>query len=137
MSKPQERAHMRKKGIIRVFLALFLILAIHAGGMTAEACFCGQSCSHGLQEGSGARTFHRRCSGNQCKSCNVERGQSLKTANTSSHTGDPKFFDTRCPLSALFDLPSANHFFEDFVSFHAYITLPSSPIYLQNRSLLF
>ena len=140
MIKSGEEEHIGKRGIVRMWLALFLILAIHMNGMMAEACFCGQSCSHGLQERSEARVtciFHKRCSGNQCKSCNVERGQSLKTANTSSPTGSLKFSDTTWSLSALIEPPSTNRFFEDFDPSHAFAVSPSPPICLQNRSLLF
>jgi hypothetical protein len=129
---------MRRK-IFGVLIPLVLILGIFSKGVMAEVCFCGQSCLHGPGEGSEARKnfpFHNRCSGGHCKSCNIEEGQTLKTANTSSPTGNVKIFDTTCTASLLIDYPSTIHNFQINGSSYACITVPSLPIYLKTLSLL-
>lgn len=132
---------MGKRKVLRRLLALFLSLGIHTSGMMAEVCLCGQSCWHGLQENrSKARVkslFHKRCSGTNCKSCNVENGRTLKAANTSSPDSNFKVFDTACIISVLVDCPSTNHILKNFCSSYAFVKVPSTPIYLENLSLLF
>jgi hypothetical protein len=140
-SRLEKTAHMGKRKVLRQLLSLFLILGIHTSGMMAEACLCGQSCSHGLQENrSEARVnsiFHKRCSGTNCKSCNVENGQTLKAANTSSPDSNFKIFDTAWIISVLVDYPSTNHILKSFCSSYAFAKVPSIPTYLKNLSLLF
>jgi hypothetical protein len=104
-----------------------------------EVCFCGQSCSRGFGDRSEARKnspFHNRCSGANCKSCNMEEGQTLKTAYASSQTGDVKPFDATCTTSFLIGYPFINPAFEDFYSSYSYAAVSYLPIYLKNLSLL-
>ena len=129
---------MRRR-IFGALIGLVLILGIFSNGVMAEACFCGQTCSHGLEDISEARAnplFHMRCSGAHCKSCNIEEGQTLKTAKPSSPTGNVKIFDTTCTTSFLIGHPFTTHTFENFGSSYAHVIVPSLPIYLQNLSLL-
>jgi hypothetical protein len=129
---------MRRR-IFSALIALVLILGIFSNGVMAEVCFCGQTCSHGLEDISEARVnplFHMRCSGAHCKSCNIEEGQTLKTAKPSSPTGNVKIFDTTCTTPFLIGHPFTTHTFEDFNSSYAHVIVPSLPIYLQNLSLL-
>ena len=132
---------MGKRKVLRQLLALFLILGINTSGMMAEICLCGQACAHGLQKDrSEARVrllFHKRCSETNCKSCNLENGQTLKAANISSSDGNFKNFDTAWILSAVVDYPATNRKIKSFRSTYTSVKVLSSPIYLKNLSFLF
>jgi len=77
-----------------------------------------------------------RCCGTNCNSCNIEKGQTLKAANTYTPTGSVKIFDAIHVISVLVDYPSTINVLKDFGVFYGYRPLPSSPIYLRNLSLL-
>lgn len=134
-------ARMGKRKVLRQLIALFLILGIYTNGMMAEVCLCGQSCPHGLQkdrsEARGRPLFHKRCSQTNCKSCNLENGQTLRAANISSSDGNFKIFDTAWIASVLVHYPTTNHYLISFYSTYISARVPSSPIYLKNLSLLF
>jgi hypothetical protein len=66
----------------------------------------------------------------------MEKGQTLKATNTSTPTGGAKILDTTHIMFVLVDYPSTTNVLNDFGVFYACGTLPSSPIYLQNLSLL-
>ena len=66
----------------------------------------------------------------------MEKGQTLKAANTFTPTGSVKIFDTTHIIFVLVDYPATIHILKNFEVFYACRTLPSSPIYLQNLSLL-
>ncbi len=130
---------LMRRRIFSVLIPLVLILGILSKGVMVEVCFCGQSCSPCFGDRSEARKnspFHKRCSVANCKSCNIEEGQTLKTAYASYPTGDVKPFDTTCTTSFLIGYPSINPAFEYFCSSYAYAAVPSLPIYLKNLSLL-
>jgi hypothetical protein len=104
-----------------------------------EACLCGQACWHNPLNKLGAgvnSSFHVRCFGSNCNSCNIEKGQALKAANTSTQTGGVKIFDTTHVIFVLVDYPATIHILKDFGVFYACRTLPFTPIYLQNLPLL-
>jgi hypothetical protein len=134
-------AHMGKIKVLRQILALFLILGIYTSGMMAEVCLCGQSCSHGLQkdrsETREKSLFHKRCSETNCKSCNLENGQTLKAANISSSDGNFKIFDSAWIASVLVDYPTTNHYLKTISSYYTSVKVLSSPIFLRNLSFLF
>ena len=134
-------AHMVKGKIHKKLLALFLVLGLFSSGMMAEACICGQSCPHGLQkDSSGASVnslFHKRCSETNCKSCNLENGQTLKAANISSSDGNFKIFDRAWILSVSLDYPTTNHYLMTFCSTYTSERVLYPPIYIKNLSFLF
>jgi hypothetical protein len=115
-------------------------LNIFANGLMAETCFCGNACLHGLQdktETSASSTFHVRCSGTQCKSCSLEKSQTLKTVNFSSPSGNAKILDTTFIVFVLADSSSTNYTVKGFSSrICACATAPFPLPYLQNLSLL-
>jgi hypothetical protein len=120
-------------------IVLFLLMGICTNSVMGEVCLCGQACRHSLQsklEAGVNSSFHMRCCGTNCKSCNIEEGQSLKAANTLTPTGSVKILDTTHIISALVDYPAPIHIVKDFGVFYACRTLPSISIYLQNLSLL-
>jgi hypothetical protein len=94
---------------------------------------------HGLQTKAKIKVnflFHMRCSGTLCKSCDLEKGQTLKAANSAARTLNVKILDTAFILSTLLDYPSTYHILKDFDTFCTCRAIPSSPIYLQNLSIL-
>lgn len=120
-------------------ITLFLALGVFANSALAEACFCGQTCMHGLQPKAKINVkflYHVRCPGTLCKSCGLEKGQTLKAVSAAARTLNVKIFDTAFIPSSLPDGPSTIHILEDFDYFYACGTVPSLPIYLQKRSLL-
>ena len=120
-------------------IVLFLLMGICVNSMMGEVCLCGQACRHSLQSKLGAgvnSSFHTRCCGTNCNSCNIEKGQTLKAANTFTPTGSVKIFDATHIIFVLVDYPAPVHILMDFGVFYAFRTLPSSPIYLKNLSLL-
>ncbi len=126
--------------VFRMLLVLFLALGIFANGVMAEACFCGEACLHGLQDKAKTRVsspFHNRCSGSHCNSCNLEDGQTLKAANSSTSTGNLIILDTSFIILILTDYHSNKQFIKGFCSrIYACVKVQSSPTYLQNLSLL-
>ncbi|MFC1516704.1 hypothetical protein ACFL7E_08110 [Thermodesulfobacteriota bacterium] len=130
---------MRYRKTLNILVALFLALGVFANSAMAEACFCGQTCLHSLQPKAKLKVnflFHMRCSGTLCKSCDLEKGQTLKAANSASQTLNVKMLDTAFTLSTALDYSSTSHILKDFGSFYTRGTFPFSPIYLQKLSLL-
>ena len=122
-----------------ILVALFLVLAVFANSPMAGACFCGQTCLHGLQPNAKTKVnilFHMLCPGYLCKSCELEKVQTLKAANSAIHKLNVKILDTAFILSTLHDFPCTYPIFKDFDSFYTCRSIPSSPIYLQNLSIL-
>ena len=129
---------MRPKRSYKIFIALFLVLGIGVNGVMAEVCFCGQACLHGLQNKSTKQVtplFHNRCNGTNCKGCNVEKGQTLKTVTLDNRTVNAKFFHASYILLALVDYPFTAPVFISFESFFTRVTT-SSFIYQKNLPLL-
>jgi len=125
--------------IFNIFIAVFLSLGVFANGALAEACLCGQACSHGLQAKTKTKIyflFHMRCPGNLCKTCDLENGQSLKTASSSKQMPNLKILDTPFIPSTLFDYSSTYDHLMCLDSFYVLGVTPSLPIYLKKHSLL-
>ena len=122
-----------------ISVTLFLVLTVFANSALAEVCFCGQACLHGLQPKAKIKInflLHMRCSGIPCKSCDLEKGQTLKAANSAARTLNVKILDTAFILPTLLDYPATYHILRGFDLFYACRAIPSSPIYLQNLSIL-
>ena len=81
-------------------------------------------------------SFHMRCCGTNCNSCNIEEGQTLKAANTFTPAGSVKNFDTTHIISVFVDYSATIHILKDCGIFYGSRPLASFPIYLQNLSLL-
>ena len=124
---------------VSYIIVLFLLMGIWTNSVMGEVCLCGQACRHSLKsklEAGVNSSFHMRCCGTNCNSCNIEEGQTLKAANTFTPTDSVKIFDTIHIISVFVDYPATIHIQKDFGVFNACRTLPSYPIYLQNLSLL-
>lgn len=130
---------MGRRKAISQLIALFLVLALFASLVLAEACFCGQLCLYGPRTGTGAKPnspLHARCPGTLCESCNLEETQTLKAANSSSPAGHAKTLEATMTPFALDEHLPTNLVVEDFEALCAYRTVPPPPIYLKNLSLL-
>jgi len=130
---------MRHRKTPNILIALLLVLGVFANSALAEACFCGQACLHGFQPNAKIKVnslFHMRCSGIPCKSCQLEKGQTLKAANSRHQPLNVKILDNAFVLSPLLDYPPTYQILKKFCSFYNRGTIVSSPIYLQNLSIL-
>jgi hypothetical protein len=131
---------LRNVKILRLFFIKFLIIGLFANSLLPQACFCGEACLHGLQGKEKARLsflFHARCTGTQCKSCNLEDVQTLKASSAAHSTEKLKTLDTPFILSNFSDYQFNINFIKIFFSrLNRYVKVQSPPMYLQNRSLL-
>lgn len=136
-----KRILLGNQKILRILLVLVLILCIFASSVTAKACFCGEACLNSLQNTAKTRSsspFHHRCLGTHCKSCNFEDRQTLQARNSCTPTGKLKTLDTSFLLYILTDFPPENHIIKGSCPrICASLKVQSSPIYIQNLSLLF
>jgi len=135
-----EKNLLRNVKIFRLFFVQFLIIGFFANNLLPQACFCGEACLHGLQGKTKARLsflFHTRCSGTQCKSCNLEDVQTLKASNAAHSTEKLKTLNTPFILSNFSDYQFNINFIKIFFSRpNSYVKVKTPPTYLQNRSLL-
>ena len=102
-------------------IVLFLLMGICTNSVMGEACLCGQACRHSLQSKLVAgvnSSFHTRCCGTNCNSCNIEKGQTLKAASTFTPTGIVKISGTPHIISVLADYPATIHIQKDFGVFN-------------------
>ena len=135
-----EKNLLKNVKIFRLFFVQFLIIGFFANSLLPQACFCGEACLHGLQGTTKARLsflFHTRCSGTQCKSCNLEDVQTLKASNTAHSTEKLKAHKTPFILSNFSHYQFNINFIKIFsFRLNTYVKVQSSPTYLQNLSLL-
>ena len=131
---------LRNKKIFGLFFVQFLLIGLFANSLVPQACFCGEACLHGLQGTAKARPnslFHARCSGTQCKSCNLEDVKTLKASNAAHSTGQPKTLNTPFILSNFSNYQfNINLITILFSHLNKYVKVQSSPTYLLNLSLL-
>ena len=120
-----------------ILVVMFLVAGVFATSALAEVCFCGQACLHGSQSKSKINvTFHMRCPGNFCKSCDLEESLTLKATNPVTHSFELKSLDVAFILPPvndyLFtgDIPKVSQFIQTV------LTVPSLPLYLQNLTFL-
>ena len=120
-----------------ILVVLFLVAGVFANSALAEVCFCGQACLHGSQAKSKINiTFHMRCLGTLCNSCDLEESLTLRATTPVAHSFEPKSLDTVFILPTfsgyLFtdDIPKVSQFIQSVV------TVPSLPLYLQNLTFL-
>jgi hypothetical protein len=122
-----------------ILVILFLALSVFANSALAETCFCGEACLHGFQpnaKGSANFLFHMRCTGIPCKSCQLEKGQTLKAANSRHQPLNVRVLDNIFILSAFRDYAPSYHILKTAHSFHNPGAISSPPVYLQNLSIL-
>ena len=135
-----EQNLLRNVKIFRLFFVQFLIIGFFANSLLPQACFCGEACLHGLQGTAKARSnflFHTRCSGTQCKSCNLEDVQTLKASNSANSTEKLKTPNTPFILSNFSHYQFNINFIKIFsFRLNTYVKVQSSRTYLQNLSLL-
>jgi hypothetical protein len=122
----------------RILVTLFLILSVFANSSFAAICLCGNACSHGLQTKENTKLsllFHLQCSGNKCKSCDLEKGKSIKASNGLTDTQHLELFDTASILSTRIQYNPGYHTLIDLNTIYAIKPASFFPIYLQNLCL--
>ena len=110
---------MGNRRFFSTLLCLFLILGVFVNAVMAEVCLCGNVCLHALQdktESNVSSTFHLRCSGTHCKSCSLEKGQTVKAVNCSSPSSNVIILDTTFIIFVLADFPSTKYTVKGFCS---------------------
>lgn len=124
----------RKFSVLVVF---FLVAGFFTNSALAEVCFCGQTCLHGFQPKSKINvTFHMRCPGTFCKSCDLEESLTLRATNPVTHSFELK------SLVVAFILPPVNDYLftgdipKVFQFIQTVLAVPSLPLYLQNLTFL-
>jgi len=124
---------------LKALIVWALVLGVFANTALAEVCFCGEACLHGLRPNPEIKVnlpFHMQCSNVPCKSCKLEQFQKLKEVNSAKETLRVKLIDNvfivNIPLVDSLTYHTLNH----LDSFYTTGTIPSSPIYLLNRSIL-
>jgi len=129
---------MRFQGKISILIAIPLVFALFLSTAFANTCLCGQLCTHSLQTGSRANNFHihLRCANDQCRSCDLEDGQTVKAPNP-----------TICPHSLenlevwIFPSPFQTLFRYNVPQGYSPVEKPFTlehffPIYLQNLTII-
>ena len=133
-----EKSLLRNLKILRLFFVQFLIIGFFGNSLLPQACYCGDVCIHGLQDKTRVNLpFHNRCSGNDCKTCNLEDIQSIKASNASHSTEKLQKPNTPFILSNFSDYQFNINFINIFsYRLNKYLKVQSPPTYLQNLSLL-
>ncbi len=140
MDYKNEENLLRNLKTFKLLFFQFLIIGLFANNLLPQACFCGEACLHGLQGTTKAGLnflFHTRCSGTQCRSCNLEDIQTLKASNAAYSTEKLNTLNTLFILSDFLDYHFNVNFIKIFFSRpNRYLKVQSPPTYLQNLSLL-
>lgn len=130
---------MKYRKTPNILVILFLVVGVFANSALADMCFCGEACLHGLQRNAEIKAnflFHMRCSGIPCKSCQLEKGQTLKAANSRHQPPYAKILDNAPVLSAFLGSPPAFLILKNPRSPANRGAIASLPVYLQNLSIL-
>ena len=128
---------MRKLKVYKISVALFLVMGILSSTIMAEACACGSACAHVLQPKTKAYLFfHMQCPFTGCRSCDLEKGKTLKSVSTAGQSPHAKIPCNAYILAASCDDSTNSSIFISFDSFESCVRLPDSPIYIKTRSLL-
>lgn len=117
------------------FIAVLLMWAIFINGELAEGCFCGKSCFH-ITPVKSIIPFHARCSSNHCKSCDLEKGKTLKAAKPLTSLFHFKVLDAKSISLRRSEELFTHHTLTPLLLPICFrLTISSSPIYLQNLSI--
>lgn len=117
-------------------LVHILILTILSNPMLNWACFCGNVCSHSLNNPKSTNvTLHNRCLGVQCKTCNFEDLNSIKAFN--GHLSISKSNNYHLFLCIIDNLISQRfYYYKNCVLCALHLKVSSSPTYLKCLHLL-
>jgi hypothetical protein len=139
-NRPEANMQKQRRKAFNILIACFLALSVFSGSALAGACLCGSACPHALQTtGITKGSFfllHMRCVWRLCESCGLENGQSLKAPGTSLQIFYAKIPVNTFVPSDIFDDTSDNPIFKSVESVYSCIAVPSTPIYLQQLSIL-
>jgi hypothetical protein len=126
--------------------ALHILLILHLSLTTVcvvarpDACFCGEACTHHLYdylEPEISASYHNRCLGYGCKTCNIERIMTfdphiLQAAGYSRKISDPEQMSSNVSNDLFSTKPTTIHMDRCY----SYTPRDGSPIYLQTHSFL-
>lgn len=128
---------MKNIKVHKISVVLTLALGILISTIMAEACVCGSTCLHVLQPKEKAYLlFHMQCPFTHCRSCDLEKGKTLKTVSTAVQRLHAKIpIDANISAAYCGD-STINSVFISLESSATCGTLPDSPIYLKKRSFL-
>jgi len=120
-----------------ILVVMFLVAGVFANSALAEVCFCGQTCLHGSQPKSKINiTFHMRCPGTFCQSCDLEESLTLRAINPVRHSFELKSLDVAFILPPVNDYRFTGDISKVSQFFRTVVTVPSLPLYLQNLTFL-
>jgi hypothetical protein len=126
-------------GYRKALTVWILVLGVFANTAVADVCFCGEACLHGLRPNSEIKVnlpFHMPCSGFPCKSCKLEQFQKVKEVNSVRKTLRVKTIDNAFILNTPLGHSPKYRILNNLDSFYITGTIPSSPVYLLNLSIL-
>ena len=124
---------------LHILLILHLCLATVSVVTRPDACFCGQACEHALYDRMETErdvSYHNRCRGYGCKTCNVERIMNFDPDNLQATAYGRKVYEpVHTPIISN-DALLTNHTNNRMASSYSHTPIRSSAIYLQSLSLL-
>ena len=120
-----------------ILVVLFLVAGFFANSALSEVCFCGQACLHVVQPKSKTNiTFHMRCPGTLCKSCDLEESQTLSAISPVTYSFELNGLDIVLiqPLVNDYSFTNDNPILVQFNKI--FVTVPSLSLYLHNLTFL-
>ena len=128
---------MRFRSKSSILVVLFLVVGVFTNSALPEMCFCGQACLHVVQPNSKINiTFHMRCPGTLCKSCDLEESIALRAINTATHSFQLNRLDVVLIQPPVNDYSFTNDIPSIFKFKQILVQIPSLPLYMQNLTFL-
>ena len=126
-------------GYRKTFIVWVLLLGVFLNSALAQVCFCGEACPHSFRTNAETKVsllFHMPCSCVSCKSCMLEKSQTLKEVNSLKKTLRVKLSSNVFILNTPLGFSPAYQILNNLDSFYTFGTTQPSPIYLLNLSIL-
>ena len=120
-----------------ILIVLFFVAVVFANSALAEMCFCGQTCLHVFQSKSKINiTFHMRCPGTLCKSCDLEESLTLSAISPVTHSFELNSLNVLSVQPLVNDYSFTNGIPKLVQTNQIFVTAPSLLLYLQNLAFL-
>ena len=126
-------------GYRKTLIIWVLALSVLVNTSLAQVCFCGKACPDNFrtnEETQISLPFHMPCSGVSCKSCVLEKSQTLKEVNSFKETLRVKLIDSVFILNTPFGFSPSYQILNNLDSFYTFGTIQRPLIYLLNLSIL-
>ena len=128
---------MKLKSTISILFFLYLVVIVISNNALSMMCFCGQTCLHLLQPKSTISfSFHMRCPGTLCKSCDLEESLTLRAIKPVEHSFEFKGHDFVFIHPPVNDYAFNNEINKLIQTTQPFIIFSSLPLYLQNLAFL-